>query len=205
MTTYKIFEQGTPLMKASYALILLHGRGASALDILGLGKLFADDRFYIVAPEAPHFTWYPQSFMAEDSLNEPALSVSVAFIQKVIDDIAKHIPKDHIYIMGFSQGACLSLEVSSRSAEKYGGIAAFSGGLIGKTLNKDKYSGNFKKTKVFIGDSENDPFIPLQRCVQSKVLMEKMNAEVTLKAYPGTSHTITQEEINWVKKNIMSV
>lgn len=204
MHHYEIIEQGQKLDQASKALILLHGRGSNARDILKLANDFADDNFYVAAPEATNHSWYPHSFLEEEKLNEPWLSSAVEIIKKLIDAIAVHIPKNKIYIMGFSQGACLTLEVTARFATKYGGIAAFSGGLIGSSLDVKKYHGNFKETKAFIGVSDHDPYIPLIRVQQSKELMEKLGADITLKVYPGPSHTIYQDEKNWVKKFIMT-
>lgn len=199
----EVIHQGALITKASKALILLHGRGGTARGILSLADLFCDDHFYIAAPQAPNSTWYPHSFMAEEKLNEPYLSSSVENIKKLIDEIAGYIPMQQIYIMGFSQGASLSLEVSSRFAAKYGGVIAFTGGLIGETINEKKYHGNFEGTKVFIGNSDQDQHVPLVRSEQSKELMEKLGANVTLKVYKGMTHTINDDEINWVKKNII--
>jgi phospholipase/carboxylesterase len=199
----EVLHQGPLVNKASKALILLHGRGGTARGILGLADVLCDDQFYVAAPQAPSNVWYPSSFMAEDPLNEPYLSISVENVKNLIDETAQFIPKTQIYVMGFSQGACLALEVCSRYAVKYGGVAAFTGGLIGKTINERKYQGNFEGTKVFIGTSENDPHVPLNRCEQSKEVIEKLGAIVTLMVYKGTSHQISPEEISWVKKNIM--
>ena len=189
---------------ATRALILLHGRGGTSSDILELAHYFvADDSFYIIAPQAPNNTWYPYSFIEEEAKNEPALSNSINIIENVISDVSQYIPKMHMYIMGFSQGACLALEVTARHATTYGGIVAFSGGLIGKTLDPNKYSGNFNETKVFIGVSEHDPHIPASRAEESKVLINKLGAEVTLDIYPGMAHMVRESEIAWVKTNIM--
>jgi phospholipase/carboxylesterase len=196
----KIIEQGQKLDVAQKALILLHGRGSTAIDILSLAKKFSLDSFYLAAPQAPDNSWYPYSLMEEEKRNEPRLSASITAVKKIIDDTAQVIPKNQIYFMGFSQGASLALEISARYAAKYGGIIAFSGALIGSAIDKKKYHGDFEKTQVFIGTSENDPYIPLIRSKQSKELLEKLGAEVTLKVYEGASHTITEEEIQQVKK-----
>lgn len=201
--TREILEKGAPLNKGSKALILLHGRGGTAQNILSLADTFCDQHFYIAAPQAPNRTWYPQSFMAEEKFNEPYLSSSLEMIKNLIDETARYIPLDQIYIMGFSQGACLSLEVSTRFATRYGGVIAFSGGLIGNTIHENKYHGNFEGTKVFIGNSDQDPHVPLSRSEQSKKLMETLGADVTLKVYPGMDHTINEDEISWVKANII--
>jgi phospholipase/carboxylesterase len=199
----EIIEQGQPIEKASKALLLLHGRGSNAFDILRLAPELCDDRFYIAAPQAPHNTWYPYSFMAEERLNEPWLSASIEIVQTLIEATAKHIPKNQIYLIGFSQGACLALETAMRFATKYGGVAAFTGGLIGQTIDEKKYKGNFEGTQVFIGNSDKDPHVPLARSEQSKEIMEKRGAQVTLKVYPGMAHTINEDEIQWVKKHLM--
>ena len=203
MPSDNIVEQGQALDKALNALILIHGRGGIAFDLLELAQEFFDDTFYIAAPRATNNSWYPYSFMAEEKSNEPWLSTSVDTIKRLIDKISAHLPKSHIFLMGFSQGACLALEVSTRFAAHYGGIVAFTGGLIGSTLNKNKYHGNFEGTKVFIGNSDTDPHVPLSRSEQSKEIMQKLGADVTLKVYQGMGHTINQDEINWVKKNLM--
>jgi len=203
MHSYKIIEQGASINNAFKAIIALHGRSGTASDILKIAGLLCDESFYIVAPQATNNSWYPYSFMSEEETNEPWLSSAVETVRQLVDEISLYIPKNQIYIMGFSQGACLALEVSSRYAEKYGGIIAFTGGLIGHTINKNKYKGNFKGTKVFIGTSDRDPHVPLLRSEQSKELMEKMGASITLKVYTGMAHTINEDEISWVKKNII--
>lgn len=203
MRIYEVLEEGSLITEASKALILLHGRGSTARNILSLSKKFCDDHFYIVAPQAPDNSWYPYSFMKDEKMNEPFLSLSVENIKNIIDHVSKYIPKHQIYIMGFSQGACLALEVSSRFASKYGGVIAFTGGLIGNTINEKKYGGNFEGTKVFISNSDQDPHVPLARSEQSKELMQKLGADVILKVYKGkVAHTITEDEIDSVKQNI---
>lgn len=199
----EVLHQGALITKASKALILLHGRGGTAHGILSLADRICNDEFYIAAPQATHNSWYPYSFMVEEKLNEPNLSLSVTGVKELIDETAKYIPKNHIYMMGFSQGACLALEVSARFATKYGGIVAFTGGLIGSTIEEKKYQGNFEGTKVFISNGDQDPHVPLERTEQSRELMEKLGAQVTLKIYKGRPHTITEDEINWVKQQIV--
>lgn len=198
----EVLYQGPPITKASKALILLHGRGGTASSILELADRICDNDFYIAAPQATHNTWYPYSFMEEEERNEPYLSLSIQEVNKLIDQTAKYIPKHRIFIAGFSQGACLALEVATRSAEQYGGIIAFTGGLIGRIVDENKYQGDFRGTKVFISDGDSDPHIPLVRAEQTKELMEKRGANVTLKIYKGRPHTIIEDEIKYVKENI---
>ena len=204
MHSYKIVERGCPLVQASNALILLHGRGGTAEGIIDLSEEFCDDSFYIAAPQAMNKSWYPYSFLAEEKMNEPWLSSAIEVVKTLVDAVEINVPKEHIFIMGFSQGACLSLEFASREAQKYGGIVAFTGGLIGKTIDTKKYHGRFEGTKVFIGNGDHDPHVPLERSEESKQVMEGLGAKVTLKVYPGMSHTIIRDEIDWVKANIFT-
>lgn len=199
----EVLHQGSLITKASKALILLHGRGGTARSILSIADQLCGSDFYIAAPQATNNTWYPHSFMDEEKLNEPYLSLSINGIKNLVDQTAEHIPKHQIFIAGFSQGACLALEISSRFAAKYGGIVAFTGGLIGAKIDDRKYQGDFRRTKVFISNGDQDPFVPLIRSEQSKELMEKLGAQVTLKVYKGKSHTITEDEIKFVKTNIL--
>ncbi len=203
MAISEVLHRGRPLTKSSKALLLLHGRGGTAQSILQLADKLVDDSVYIAAPQAFNHIWYPYSLMEEDKLNEPYLSQSVRAIKDLIDKTAQHIPLENIFIAGFSQGACLSLEVSSRFATKYGGIAAFTGGLIGYEINEKKYQGDFAKTKVFISNGDLDPYIPLIRSKESEEIMKKLNADVTLKVYKGRSHIITEDELKHVRNMIL--
>jgi phospholipase/carboxylesterase len=200
MHSYQITEKGKPLLQAKKAIILLHGRGADAEDILPLANSFCDDTFYIAAPQATNNAWYPYTFLSPEERNEPWLTSAVTMIKRLIDSISVQIPSTCIYLMGFSQGACLALEVASQYAVKYAGIAAFSGGLIGEKIKPEKYKGNFDGTKVFIGNSDNDPHIPQIRSEVSRDVMEKLGADVTLRIYPGMAHTIIQQEIETVSR-----
>lgn len=195
MHEYLLIEKGKPLNEAANAIILLHGRGGKADDIIGLADEFCDDTFYIAAPQAKGNEWYPYTFLGPEDKNEPWLTSSVERIKRLIEEIMVCIPVERIFLTGFSQGACLSLEVAARYPSQYGGIAAFSGGLIGETIRPEKYAGDLKGAKVFISCSENDPHIPLARAKQSAELMIKMGADVLTTFYPGNSHMITRDEV----------
>ena len=202
--TVKIFEQGLPIEQAKKALILLHGRADRYMSILSLGDLLTDSSYYIAAPQTPEVSWYPHSFLAEETSNEPWLSAWIRRVTETMEKISAYIPKENIFIVGFYQGACLALEVTARNAQKYGGVAAFTGGLIGKELNPKKYRGDFHQTPFFIGNSDQDPHVPLKRSEQSKEIIQSLGGIVTLKVYPNMPHTIIEEEIQWVTQNIMS-
>lgn len=199
----EILYQGPLITKASKALILLHGRGGTARNILSLADRLVTEEFYVAAPQAANNSWYPYSFMAEEAKNEPWLTASVQAVHKLIKATSYHIPCDHIYILGFSQGACLALETTARYPTKYGGVIAFTGGLIGQEINQNKYQGQFEGTKVFIGNSDNDPHVPLERSQQSHDLMKRLGADVKLQVYEGMGHTINDHEIDWITENIL--
>lgn len=200
MHPYQILRRGKPLQEAEKALILLHGRGSTAQNIMTLANEFSDERFHVAAPQAGNNTWYPYSFLMPETQNEPWLSSAVATVKRLIDEIAAVIPTQSIYIMGFSQGACLSLEVASRYATRYAGVAAFTGGLIGEQVNPEKYGGDFAGTPVFIGTSDVDPHVPVQRAEQSRDIIQGLGADVSLKIYPGMPHTIVPDEIGTARK-----
>jgi phospholipase/carboxylesterase len=202
MHTYNIVEQGRTLAQANNAIILLHGRGSTANSIITLSEEFCDDSFYIAAPQATNNSWYPFGFMVKEEMNEPWLSSAIGIVNKLIDDITQYLPVSKIFIMGFSQGACLALEVAGRHAQEYAGVVAFTGGLIGEKLNIKKYSGDFRKAKIFIGNSDNDPHVPFTRSEESKTILEELGAYVVLRGYLNMPHTIIPEEIKEVRNII---
>jgi phospholipase/carboxylesterase len=200
MHTFQIVESGAPRELAQRAIILLHGRGGTAEDILGLGKEFADEGTYLVAPQATNHTWYPYGFMAPEEENEPWLSSAIDVVKRLLNEVSQAIPQHNVYLMGFSQGACLTLEVAGRYAGKYAGVASFTGGMIGRQLLPNRYSGNFQGTPIFIGNSDFDPHVPQVRSEHSAQILESLGAKVHLAIYPGMPHTITREEIARVKE-----
>ena len=187
---------GVPVDKASKALIMLHGRGAPAEDILGLASHLTVADFALVAPQAAQYTWYPHSFLAPPDDNEPWLSSALALIDEIVSDLKRSgITSERIFFSGFSQGACLTLEYVTRNAKKWGGVAAFTGGLIGDRLYPDNYTGDFAQTPVFIGSSDPDAHVPVERVQETTRVMRALHASVHEKIYPQIGHTIVQDEI----------
>jgi phospholipase/carboxylesterase len=195
----KLVYAGLKIEEAKKAVIMLHGRGASAADILSLSQYLVLDDCALVAPQATNSTWYPYSFMAPVAANEPWLSSALHVIDEIVADIVRGgISKDHIYFVGFSQGACLTLEYVTRNAAKYGGVVAFTGGLIGDQIYTQHYTGDFNHTPVFIGTSNPDPHVPVARVHASTNILKNMNADVTEKVYDNMGHTINQDEFDKV-------
>ncbi len=192
-----IVSAGSKLEDADKALIMIHGRGANAEDILSLANHLQVKGFALLAPQAANNSWYPYSFMAPLSQNEPWLSSALSLIKETVNEvIAKGISEENIYFTGFSQGACLTLEFVARNATKYGGVVAFTGGLIGDRIDPKNYKGDFKNTPIFIGSSNPDPHIPVERVNETTKILKGMNAGVTEKIYSNMGHTITQNEID---------
>lgn len=192
-----VVKRGKTLKEAEKALIMIHGRGACAEDILSLASHFYVEDFALVAPQARTNSWYPKSFLAPKEENEPLLSSALkvlAGIEKELNDY--EIPSNKIFFMGFSQGACLTLEYISRNAKKYGGAVAIIGGLIGDELQEDLYTGSLENTRVFIGTSSPDPHVPLERVKETVEILKRNNANVRLEVFENAGHSILEEEIN---------
>lgn len=197
-----IYQSGN-LDNPTKALIMIHGRGGTAKDIMGLAEYLNVGDYLLIGPEASQNTWYPNSFIAPISTNQPKLDQALELINQTVE-LAKEkgIQSENIYFLGFSQGACLTLEYTSRNAQKYGGIVAFTGGLIGEELTRDHYNGDFENTPVFIGTSDPDFHVPVERVQETTKLMRELGAQVEERIYPNMGHTITQEEIRIVNETI---
>lgn len=199
--TKQVLEAGVSLKEARNALIMIHGRGGTADDILTLKEELSLEDYYIAAPQATNNTWYPYSFLVPVEENEPWLSSALSLLNQLVSDITKEgINSGSIFILGFSQGACLALEYAARYAQNWGGVIAFTGGLIGSKLVPDIYKGDLSDTMVFIGNSDIDPHVPLSRSEVSKRIMEGLGARVNLKIYPNMAHTINGDEIHQANK-----
>lgn len=179
------------------AMILLHGRGASAESILELAQEFAHSQFAFLAPQATGYQWYPNRFIAPVEANEPYLSSALATVAEVVKKTG--LPQEKIMILGFSQGACLALEFAARQGGKWGGVVALSGGLIGETLTAETYQ-PLEGTPIFIGCSEVDFHIPLARVKESSVLLRGLGADVTERIYPNLGHSVNLDEIQFVRQ-----
>ena len=191
-----IVTAGIALSADSHVLIMLHGRGGSAEDILSLATHLNVKDFTLIAPQATSNSWYPYSFLSPPSQNEPWLSGALNVVGEVISELnEKGIPPERIYFLGFSQGACLALEFVARNARKYGGVVAFTGGLIGDKIYDENYEGDFQDTPIFIGSSNPDPHVPVERVHATSNILKSMHAQVTEKVYNGMGHTINEDEI----------
>ena len=191
-----VLSAGVPIEEASGALILIHGRGASAQDILPLAREIGADHLACLAPQAANHTWYPFSFLMPLQQNEPFLSSALSRVSALVDQvIAAGVPAERIVLAGFSQGSCLVSEFAARYARRYGGLVVFSGGLIGPEGTPRQYDGSLDGTPVFIGCSNVDAHIPEARVLETGDVLQQLGGIVDLRIYPGMGHTINRDEI----------
>lgn len=200
-----ILTAGTPLEQARAAVIMLHGRGANAESILSLVPEIDPTGAAYLAPQAAHDTWYPYRFLAPIESNEPWLSSAFQVIDDVLTQVTPVIPPERVLFLGFSQGACLMIEYVARHARRYGGAAVLSGGLIGPEDTPRRYAGSLERTPIFIGCSDVDPHIPLERVYETTNVLRQLGGDVTERIYPYLDHTINQDEIEWVRNLLHKV
>lgn len=197
---------GAKLETATAAMVMIHGRGATAESILTLVPAIDTPGFAYFAPQAAGNTWYPNSFLSPIPSNEPGITSGLAAIGDLMKRIeAAEIPPERTMLLGFSQGACLSLEYAARHARRYGGIAGLSGGLIGPDDTPRNYPGSFDGTPVFLGCSDVDSHIPAERVRETARVLEKMGAVVTVQLYPAMGHTVNDDEVAHVRTMMSAV
>jgi predicted esterase len=195
-----ILEAGEPLATARAAMILVHGRGASAADIMTLGAELIHPGVAYFAPQAAGNAWYPNPFTSPIESNEPYLSSALEVVGSLLATIEKSVPADRVILLGFSQGACLTLEFAARHARRYGGVVGLSGGLIGPDGAPRDYPGSFDGMPAFMGCSDVDPHIRKDRVIEAAEVYRRMGAKVTAKLYPGMGHTVNEDEIKAVRE-----
>lgn len=197
---------GVPLSKARGAMVMLHGRGASADSILTLAPELDAVDFAYLAPQAGGNSWWPLSFLAPIPANEPGISSAMQAVADVLQQIAgAGIPPERTLLLGFSQGACLAAEFAARNARRRGGVAVLSGGLIGPDGTPRDYSGSLQDTPIFLGCSDVDPHIPADRVHLSADVLGRLGAQVTMRLYSGMGHSINEDEIAAVRKMMAGV
>lgn len=195
-----VLAGGAPLAEARAAMVMVHGRGGSAEDILTVAPALGIADVAYLAPQAARSTWYPVGFMSPIERNEPGISSGMRAIGRVIASIAAAgIPLERTYLLGFSQGACLATEYVARHAARHGGVAGLSGGLIGPAGTPRDYPGSLGGTPVFLGCSDVDGHIPAERVRETAEILERLGGAVTMRLYPGMGHSINADEIAAVK------
>ncbi len=191
---------GAALDDAETAVIMIHGRGASADSILHLAQQLPQKQTAFLAPQAANREWYPRSFLVPVEENEPGRTSGLQVISSLIDEANDAgIDTEDIILLGFSQGACLATEYAARHPQRYRGVVGLSGGLIGETIDTDDYDGELSGTPVFLGCSDRDPHIPAERVETTAAVFEQLNGDVEKRIYEGMGHTINEDEIRYVR------
>ena len=201
----RVLQAGEPLESARAALILLHGRGAGAEDILLTADPLAMPGFAFLAPQARGAAWYPQPFTAPLEANEPHLGEALQTVAEVLGEAARRVGRERVIVLGFSQGACLGLEFAARNPGRYGGLVGWSGGLIGPDGQQAPRTGSLEGTPVLLGCSDDDPYIPAERVRDAGRVLAGMDADVDVQLYPGLGHTVNADEIRRVRQLMATV
>lgn len=185
---------------ARLVAIAVHGRGAAAEDILALAAEFRTTDVAYLAPQAAANSWYPHSFLTPMEKNEPWLTSALRLVEQLVSSLDRQgIPSSRVAIVGFSQGACLALEFAARNARRYAALAGLSGGLIGPPGTPRDYPGSLAGTPVFLGCSDIDAHIPVERVHESAAVLSRLGAEVDARIYPGMGHTVNTDEVKAVR------
>ncbi len=199
-------EGGTTLAAATAGGVLVHGRGATATSILQLGDEVHSDGMALLAPQAARNTWYPNSFLAAIDSNEPGITSGLERIDAAVSRLREAgIPRERTMLLGFSQGACLASEYLARHADRYGGLVALSGGVIGPEGTPRDYEGTLDGTPVFLGCSDRDPHIPLARVEETADVFEALGGDVDKRIYEGMGHTVNADELAYVRDLVGSL
>ena len=195
-----VLHAGAPVADARLVLVMLHGRGAAADDMLGLAAELRIDDIAFLAPQAEGHAWYPNRFMEPIASNEPWLTSALARVETLIASVGSEgVPVERVALLGFSQGACLALEFAARHARRYAAVIALSGGVIGPPGTPRDYPGAFDGTPVFFGCSDIDSHIPVERVRESAEIFRRMGAAVDERIYPRMGHTVNTDEIEAVR------
>ncbi|MCG8374670.1 MAG: alpha/beta hydrolase [Balneolales bacterium] len=202
-----LLQAGADPARAKAAMIMIHGRGASPESILSLAnEIEANSQITFFAPTAYGNTWYPYSFLVPPENNQPFLNSAIQAVGDVVTKVESlGVSKDKIFLLGFSQGACLAQEYAARHPQRYAGIVGFSGGMIGDQIHKESFKGSLEGTPYFLGCSDIDGHVPIQRLHETSDVFEKLGANVTKVIYPGMGHLINEDEITHLNKMVNSV
>jgi predicted esterase len=198
-----IRRAGQPVEHADGAMILLHGKGASADNLIDLPELFDCERITYLAPQAEHKVWFPNGVTEPISRNQPHVSASLELVDGIVEALGEAgIPRERVVFMGFCQGACLALEYLVHKPDRYGAVFALSGALLGEDKRLGTHKGDLRRTPVFLGSSDIDFMVPRTRVLDSAEALRALNADVAHRLYPGMPHTINEDEVDAMRDTL---
>jgi predicted esterase len=201
----RVLQAGTPLREAVAAMILVHGRGASAEDIMLLGQELSMPGFTYLAPQAAGNTWYPNRYSDPIPNNEPWLSAALAALEGLLTKVQEVVPVERTVMLGFSQGACLTLEFAARHARRYGAVVGLSGALIGPPDTPRDYPGSLDGTPVFLGCSDVDPHVAANDVLAAAEVLRRLGGDVAERLYPGLGHQVNEDELDHIRRLMKSL
>ena len=201
----RVVHAGDPLQGARAAMILLHGRGATAEDILTIAAEVKQPGWAYLAPQAEGGAWYPNPFTAPLASNEPHLTAALETVSRIFAQVTEAVAPQRVVVLGFSQGGCLALEWGARHARRLGGVVGFSAGLIGPDGTPRDYAGHFDETPAFLGCSDTDPYIAKERVEEAAEVYARLGASVAMRLYPGMPHLVNEDEISELRRLVESI
>jgi predicted esterase len=202
----RVLSAGPRADYAAGVIVLVHGRGATAESILSLYTELGIPTLAALAPQAANSSWYPQSFLAPLQANQPYLDSALHKLDSIVTGmVARGMPSERIAVLGFSQGACLTLEFAARYPRRFGAVIGLTGGLIGPLGMPRNYSGSLGGTPIFLGTSDPDPHVPFGRVRETEAVLRSMGANVELRRYPGMPHTINEDELDACRALLLQI
>jgi len=202
----RCLEAGVPRGGARTAVVALHGRGATAEGILAMlvAELGDVPDVALLAPQARHGTWYPQSFLAPFAANEPWLGSALERGGELVQELVRDgLPVERIVLFGFSQGACLASEFTARHPRRYGGLVAAVGGRIGPPGTVFSAAGDLAGMPAYFGAGDPDPHVPWSRVAESAASLAAMGAVVTTERLVGFPHAVPPAAIDFARRLLL--
>jgi predicted esterase len=195
----RLREAGQPKGLADRAGILLHGRSRTKQEMLDLTTGLETGGTRWLAPYAGKGLWYPGRLTDPLDANEPGLTRSVERTHWLVMDAAEggRLGPEQIFLVGFSQGACIAVEYALRHPTSVSAIVVFTGGLMGPDGTEWKTAGgqSLKGLSVFLTGSDVDEWIDESRTRETARVLQDLGAEVEMRIYPGRKHVVSKQEL----------
>ena len=193
-------------------ILLLHGYGSNEADLFSFAAELPDE-YYVVAARAPFdlhygsYAWYAINF--DEGMNkftdDAQAIISRDKIVTFIDELTTNFPidKEHITLVGFSQGSILSYAVALSNPEKIQQVAALSGYIHESIFAKDFDKKDFSNLRIFASHGSVDQVIPVQWARLVQPFLEKLKINVEYREY-NVGHGVAPQNFadfkNWLQR-----